>query len=95
MAQGDLFNGVVNYAAGIFNGVADGGSGGHSVFANALLRGLTQIDKDVFTAEEIFHDFILEAVAGGASQTPEYNPIRSSGHESGDFVFVRVLGRRK
>lgn len=70
--------------------VVDDGGGGHSVFANALLRGLDQNDKEVFTADELFRDYIQEAVAGKANQTPEYNPLRNSGHDSGDFVFVRV-----
>ncbi len=70
--------------------VADGGGGKHSVFANALLRGLAQADKGQFTAAELFHGFIEESVAGRANQTPEYNPLRNSGHESGDFVFVKT-----
>lgn len=69
--------------------VADGGGGNHSVFANALLRGLAQMDKSEFTAGELFRDFVEESVAGRVQQTPEYNPLRNSGHESGDFVFVR------
>jgi hypothetical protein len=69
--------------------VADGGGQGHSVFAGALLTGLKQMDRDIFTAEEVYYNFIREVVAGKASQTPEYNPIRNSGHESGDFVFLR------
>lgn len=69
--------------------VADGGGGGHSVFARAFLVGLNQTDKDKFTASELFRDFVQERVAGGANQTPEYNPLRNSGHESGDFVFTR------
>jgi uncharacterized caspase-like protein len=69
--------------------VADGGGGGHSVFAAALLRGLAQNDREMFTAGELFRDHLLETVAGGANQTPEHNPLRNSGHESGDFVFVR------
>lgn len=69
--------------------VADGGGGNHSIFANALLRGLTQMEKSEFTAGELFRDFVEESVAGRAQQTPEYNPLRNSGHESGDFVFVR------
>jgi hypothetical protein len=28
-------------------------------------------------------------VAGSSDQTPEYNIIRNSGHEGGDFVFKR------
>jgi hypothetical protein len=69
--------------------VADGGEGGHSVFASALLRGLNQTSADAFTAEELFYSHIREAVSGRSEQTPEYNPLRNSGHESGDFVFVR------
>ncbi len=69
--------------------VADGGGGGHSVFARAFLTGLTQIERPSFTAGELFQAFIHERVAGGANQTPEYNPLRNSGHENGDFVFIR------
>jgi len=69
--------------------VADGGGQGHSVFARALMNGLEQMDKDVFTAEEVYYNFIREAVTGKSNQTPEYNSLRNSGHESGDFVFVR------
>jgi len=70
--------------------VADGGGGNHSVFANALLRGLREIDKDKFTAAELFRYHVEEPVAGRANQTPEYNPLRNSGHESGDFIFIRI-----
>lgn len=71
--------------------VADGGGGGqHSIFATALLRGLREMDKGQFTAAELFRYHVEEAVAGRANQTPEYNPLRNSGHEAGDFVFMRV-----
>lgn len=70
--------------------VADGGGGNHSVFARALLDGLRGMSERVFTADELFHQFIKEQVGGKSDQTPEYNPLRNSGHESGDFVFVRV-----
>lgn len=70
--------------------VADGGGGNHSVFANALLRGLRQTERVQFTAAELFREFVEVNVAGRADQTPEYNPLRNSGHESGDFVFVKV-----
>jgi Flp pilus assembly protein TadD len=69
--------------------VADDGGTGHSVFARALLRGFEQVGDDVFTAEELFYQFIRESVAGKSDQTPQYSPIRNSGHENGDFVFVR------
>ncbi|HEX8457061.1 MAG TPA: caspase family protein [Pyrinomonadaceae bacterium] len=70
--------------------VADGGGGRHSVFANALLRGLREMDKAQFTAAELFRAYVEESVAGRANQTPEYNPLRNSGHESGDFIFVKI-----
>ncbi len=70
--------------------VADGGGGSHSVFANALLRGVREIEKEKFTAAELFRYHVEESVAGHANQTPEYNPLRNSGHESGDFIFVRI-----
>lgn len=69
--------------------VLDGGGGRHSIFASALLRGLEQLEPSVFTADELFFQFVREPVAGKSAQTPEYNPLRNSGHESGDFVFVR------
>lgn len=69
--------------------VDDDGSGGHSVFANALLTGLMQMDRDIFSTEELYYSFIREVVTGKSNQTPEYDPIRNSGHESGDFVFIR------
>ena len=67
-----------------------GGDGRHSVFANALLRGLQVMDKGQFTGTELFTSYIVEPVAGRAEQTPEYNPLKNSGHESGDFIFVRI-----
>jgi hypothetical protein len=70
--------------------VADGGGGNHSVFAAAFLRGLRDMDKGSFTASELFRGHVEERVVGGAEQTPEYSPLRNSGHQNGDFVFVRV-----
>ncbi|MGP0566819.1 MULTISPECIES: caspase family protein [unclassified Nitrospina] len=69
--------------------VADGGGGGHSVFARAFIEALQQPENPVFTAEQLFHDQIKERVAGSAQQVPEYNIIKNSGHEGGDFVFIK------
>jgi hypothetical protein len=69
--------------------VVDSGGSGHSVFAEALLKGLREIDGMVFTADELFYGMIRERVIGKAEQTPQYNNIRNSGHEGGDFVFMK------
>ena len=70
--------------------VLDVGGGKHSIFTRALLEGLEKMDKKVFLASELFQDFIAEQVSGSAKQTPEFAPIRESGHVKGEFVFVRA-----
>ena len=72
--------------------VADSGSGGHSVFANALLKGLRGDTDPVFTASNLFHQYVEQAVIGGSRQVPLYQLIQDSGHEFGDFVFVARAG---
>ncbi|HLA50698.1 MAG TPA: SUMF1/EgtB/PvdO family nonheme iron enzyme, partial [Thermodesulfobacteriota bacterium] len=67
--------------------VADEGGSGHSVFADAFLRALKEADKGIFTAEELFHGRLKTSVAGRSDQVPEYNDIKNSGHDGGDFVF--------
>lgn len=69
--------------------VVDSGGSGHSVFAEAFLKGFREMDEKVFTADEIFYRVIRERVIGKADQTPQYNNIRNSGHEGGDFVFIK------
>lgn len=71
--------------------VSDEGSDGHSVFASALLHGLTTTEDQAFSAENLFQQFIRVPVAGKSEQTPQYGAIRNSGHDSGDFVFVRAV----
>ena len=66
--------------------VSDAGRSGHSVFANAFLNGLQSMSGS-FTGDDLFHQYILEHVAGNSAQVPQYNFLRDSGHEDGDFVF--------
>jgi len=69
--------------------VSDSGGEGHSVFTQAFLAGLQEMDNEIFTAEQLFYRQIKERVAGSAEQTPEYSVIRNSGHKGGDFVFKK------
>lgn len=69
--------------------VDDSGGRGHSVFADVFIRSLKNPIDQQFTAEELVIRQIKESVAGRAEQTPEYRVIRNSGHDGGDFVFVR------
>lgn|GEM_PF-4803605 len=67
--------------------VSDSGGGGHSVFAAAFINAFSEVDKPVFTVEELFHGRIKASVAGKSEQLPEYSIIRNSGDDGGDFVF--------
>jgi hypothetical protein len=69
--------------------VSDSGSKGHSVFAGAFIKALKEMNKKIFLTEELFVGFIKESVAGNADQTPEYGFLKNSGHEGGDFVFIK------
>ena len=69
--------------------VSDSGGGGHSIFAAVLIRALKSPGQESFTAQELFAGQIREAVSGRSEQTPEYKTIRASGHDGGDFVFVK------
>ena len=70
--------------------VADGGGSGHSIFADSFLKALNDMDEPVFSADELFFKHIKSRVAGKSDQVPEYNEIRNSGHDGGDFVFVKA-----
>ena len=69
--------------------VADGGTDGHSVFAFAILRALERADEAMFTASDLFYNSIRQQVAGMSDQLPQYTFIQNSGHDEGDFVFMR------
>src|SRR5260370_38404105 len=44
---------------------------------------------NTFSGEELFGQYVKEKVGGGSNQLPEYNYIRDSGQQDGDFVFFR------
>lgn len=79
-------------SSGALEPVADGGGAVNSVFAEALIQGLSGEDDQAFSAGRMFSSFVQVRVAGRANQTPLYSPIRNSGDEGGDFVFVRAPG---
>jgi hypothetical protein len=70
--------------------VSDSGGLGHSVFTDTFLKALKNPFDTRFTAEELMTRHIKESVAGRSSQTPVYKAILNSGHDGGDFVFMKV-----
>lgn len=67
--------------------VVDGGGGGHSVFARALLDALAT-NEGILDATSLYAN-IRRQVMLDAWQSPQYGDIRLAGHEQGDFLFAR------
>ncbi len=71
--------------------VLDGGGGNHSVFAKAflgVLNDMTDITEGQRVYREVSARVAFEANRYQVEQVPEYAPIKFSGHEAGDFLFV-------
>lgn len=68
--------------------VADIGREGHSVFTYYLLKALTENTNRYFTAGQLFNEIKIP-VSNNSEQTPIYQPIKNTGDEGGEFVFVR------
>jgi len=71
--------------------VLDGGGGKHSVFAKAFLSVLEEITSPTEgqrVYREVSARVAFEANRYQVEQVPQYAPIKYSGHEAGDFIFV-------
>jgi len=67
--------------------VTDGGGLGHSIFASAFLSILSE-NQGVIDGSNLFN-ILRDKVVTNSDQTPEYGNIRKTGHDGGDFLFVR------
>ena len=67
--------------------VSDAGSGGHSVFAYQLLKELRKNEKPYISVQELCTR-IAPIVSNNSEQTPLCRPIRDTGDQGGEFVFV-------
>lgn len=81
--------------SGGLNPVLDGGGGGHSVFAKALIQALER-NRGILESFRLYTE-VSALVADAAReqdfhQVPEFSPIRHAGHEAGEFFFVPVEG---
>jgi hypothetical protein len=68
--------------------VTDGGRDGHSVFTYYLLKTLKGNSAKYFTAGQLF-DEIKIPVTNNSEQRPNYQPIKNTGDEGGEFIFLR------
>lgn len=85
----------VALTSGGLNPVLDGGGGGHSVFAKALIQALEN-NRRIVESFRLYTE-VSALVADAAKdqnfhQVPEFSPIRHAGHEAGEFFFVPRQG---
>ena len=71
--------------------VSDQGSGGHSVFAYQLLKELRNSEKPYISTQELYTR-IAPIISNNSEQTPLCRPIRNTGDQGGEFVFVASSG---
>jgi formylglycine-generating enzyme required for sulfatase activity len=67
--------------------VLDGGTGGHSVFAYQLLKELKNNDEPFISTQEIYTR-IAPIVSNNSEQAPMCRPIRNTGDQGGEFIFI-------
>ncbi len=68
--------------------VTDGGRDGHSVFAYYLLKALRTNEERYFDADQL-HGKLKIPVANNSEQTPICQPVKNTGDEGGQFIFIR------
>ena len=71
--------------------VSDEGTRGHSVFAYQLLKELAKNEKPYLSTQEIYTR-IAPIVGNNSEQTPLCRPIRNTGDQGGEFIFVASSG---
>jgi hypothetical protein len=68
--------------------VMDGGREGHSVFAYYLLNALKSNTGKYFDATQLFNKIKIPVV-NNSEQSPNFNPIKNTGDEGGNFIFIK------
>ncbi|MBI4945940.1 MAG: caspase family protein [Bacteroidetes bacterium] len=68
--------------------VMDGGKDGHSIFAYYLLKALQENENKYFDVSQLYSK-IKVPVMNNSEQSPAFNPIRNSGDEGGQFIFLK------
>jgi len=68
--------------------VMDGGKDGHSVFAYYFLQTLRQNENPYMDAAQVFNKLKIP-VTNNSEQTPSLQPVKNTGDEGGQFIFIR------
>jgi uncharacterized caspase-like protein len=76
------------FTSGGIEPVMDGGKNGHSVFAYYFLKSLNENDSKYFDASQLY-DRIKIPVVNNSEQTPKLAPLKDTGDEGGQFIFIK------
>lgn len=68
--------------------VMDGGKEGHSVFAYYLIQALNENNSKYFDASQLYSKIKIPVV-NNSEQTPNFNPVKNTGDEGGQFIFIK------
>lgn len=68
--------------------VTDGGRDGHSVFTYYLLKILSDNSAKYLDAGQLY-DKLKIPVTNNSDQSPKFSPIKNSGDEGGQFIFIK------
>ena len=68
--------------------VMDGGREGHSVFAYYFLKNLETNQNKFFDAGQLYEK-IKVPIINNSEQSPQFNPIKNTGDEGGQFIFIK------
>ncbi len=68
--------------------VMDGGKNGHSVFAYYLLKSLNENPNKYYDAGQLYNQIKIPVV-NNSDQTPKLSPVKDTGDEGGQFIFIK------
>ncbi len=68
--------------------VMDAGKDGHSVFAYYVIRSLENNEDPFYDASQLF-ERIKIPVTNNSDQQPHFHPIKNTGDEGGQFIFIQ------
>lgn len=68
--------------------VMDGGKNGHSVFAYYFLKSLNENSSKFFDIGQLYNSIKIPVV-NNSDQTPKLSPIKDTGDEGGQFIFIK------
>lgn len=68
--------------------VMDGGKNGHSVFAYYLLKSLNENESKYYDIGQVYNQIKIPVV-NNSEQTPKLSPVKDTGDEGGQFIFIK------